>query len=141
MARSAASYLLGFGALAGVAHLFGRKDAPKGTAAGPSSPETGPTEPSSSLTKEEIEGKPEYIHAGTPGYTRNIGKLPPEAGAFASQALRQPYGTVLGPQMLSDGRSYIAVTESHFDDHVTNPRTGTKVKHWHKGGSLLVQVG
>ena len=88
----------------------------------------------------DTQGEPEYIHAGTPGYTRNVGELPKEAGAFASQGLSKPYRTILGPQMLSDGRTYIAVTESHFDDHTVNPKTGAKDKHWHKGVSLLVKI-
>lgn len=140
MARSATPLLLGLGALAGVAYLFGRKDAPASGEKGPSSPPTGPETSPSGLTQAEIEGEAEHIHPTPPGYTRNVGKLPPEAGSFAAQALSQPYGTVLGPRLLSDGRTYLAATESHFDDHVTNPRTGTKVKHWHKGGSLFVRV-
>jgi hypothetical protein len=93
-------------------------------------------------TKEpsSAEGEPEYLHAGTAGYTRRVGELPKEAGAFASQGLSKPYGTILGPQVLSDGRTYIAVTESHFDDHTVNPKTGVKDKHWHKGVSLLVKI-
>ena len=94
----------------------------------------------SGLTKEEIEGKREYTHPTPPGYTRAIPKLPPEANSFAKQALGKPYGTVIGPKVLSDGKTYIAVVESHFDDHVTNPRTGQKDKHWHAGSSMFMQV-
>lgn len=105
-------------------------DAPKADAPHPSG-----------LTKEEIEGKREYTHPTPPGYTRAIPVLPPEANSFAKQALGKPYGTVIGPKMLSDGKTYIAVVESHFDDHVTNPRTGQKDKHWHPGSSMFMQVG
>lgn len=96
--------------------------------------------PPSSMTKEEIEGKPELIAKAPAGYTRAIPKLPPEANSFARQGLSQPYGTVIGPQVLSDGNTYVAITESHFDDHVTNPRAGQKDKHWHKGSSMFMQT-
>ena len=94
----------------------------------------------SGLTKEEIEGKREYTHPTPPGYTRAIPKLPPEANSFARQGLGKPYGSVIGPKVLSDGKTYIAAVESHFDDHVTNPRTGQKDKHWHSGVSMFMQV-
>lgn len=109
------------------------KDATSSSAAGPSSPEPG-------LTKEQIEGVREYTATAPPGYTRNIPALPPEANSFARQALGKPYGTVIGPSVLSDGNTYVAITESHFDDHVTNPRTGQKDKHWHKGASMFLRV-
>jgi hypothetical protein len=86
-------------------------------------------------------GQREYTHPTPPGYTRKVGTLPPEAGAFASQGLSRPYGSEIGPSVLSDGRTYIAATESHFDDHTVNPKTGVKDKHWHKGVSLFVKLG
>lgn len=92
------------------------------------------------LSQAEVEGVREYTHPTPAGYTRAIPQLPPEANSFARQALGKPYGTVIGPAVLSDGKTYIAVTESHFDDHVTNPRTGQKDKHWHKGASMFMRV-
>ena len=129
-----APLLLGLGAFgAFAAYLLSRKKAP--------SSETSSTEAGKpALSKEEIEGKPELIASAPPGFTRNVGVLPPEAGGFARQGLGKPYGAITGPQVLSDGRTYVGVTESHFDDHVTNPRTGPKDKHWHKGVSLFVQA-
>jgi hypothetical protein len=137
----------GLGALAVLA-LFSRRskksEAPTET---PSAPDGGkpaadkPAEPpASTLTPEEIMGKPEFLFPGMAGYTRAIPKLPPEANSFARQGLSKPYGAITGPSVLSDGKTYIAVTESHLDDHVTNPKTGLKDKHWHKGVSLLVQA-
>jgi len=96
--------------------------------------------PASTLTPEEIMGKPEFLFPGMAGYTRAIPKLPPEANSFAKQGLSKPYGAITGPSVLSDGKTYIAVTESHLDDHVTNPKTGLKDKHWHKGVSMLVKT-
>ena len=103
-------------------------------------PSSSPEAAGPALTKEQIEGVREYTATAPPGYTRAIPQLPPEANSFARQALGKPYGTVIGPAVLSDGRTYIAVTESHFDDHVVNPRTGQKDKHWHKGASMFMQV-
>lgn len=94
----------------------------------------------SSLTPEEIMGKPEFLFPGMAGYTRAIPVLPPEANSFARQGLSKPYGSITGPSVLSDGKTYIAVTESHLDDHVTNPKTGLKDKHWHKGVSMLMKT-
>ena len=135
-----APLLLGLGAFgAFAAYLLSRKKVPSSetsSAAEASAPEAGKP----ALSKEEIEGKPELIAKAPPGFTRNVGVLPPEAGGFARQGLSKPYGAITGPQVLSDGRTYVGVTESHFDDHVTNPRTGQKDKHWHKGVSLFVQA-
>jgi len=97
--------------------------------------------PTSTLTPEEIMGKPEFLFPGMAGYTRAIPVLPPEANSFARQGLSKPYGAITGPSVLSDGKTYIAVTESHLDDHVTNPKTGLKDKHWHKGVSMLMKTG
>lgn len=146
MARSALPGLLALGALGAFAAFLLRRRSSSGEKGESSTPEREAgapeaNEPTAQLTREQIEGKREYTHPTPAGYTRAIPKLPPEANSFARQALGKPYGTVIGPAVLSDGRTYIAVTESHFDDHVTNPRTGQKDKHWHKGASMFVQVG
>lgn len=133
----------GLGAFAVLA-LFWRRskksEAPAETLPAPTTDK--PAEPpASTLTPEEIMGKPEFLFPGMAGYTRAIPKLPPEANGFAKQGLSKPYGAITGPSVLSDGKTYIAVTESHLDDHVTNPKTGLKDKHWHKGVSLLMKTG
>lgn len=140
MARSALPSLLALGALGAFAAFLLRRRSSSGEGGEGSTPEREAGEPVAQLTKEQIEGVREYTAVAPPGYTRAIPKLPPEANSFARQALGKPYGTVIGPAVLSDGRTYIAVTESHFDDHVTNPRTGQKDKHWHKGASMFMQV-
>ena len=133
----------GLGAFAALA-LFRRwsrkSEAPAETLPAPAADK--PAEPpASTLTPEEIMGKPEFLFPGMAGYTRAIPSLPPDANSFAKQGLSKPYGAITGPSVLSDGKTYIAVTESHLDDHVTNPKTGLKDKHWHKGVSLLMKTG
>lgn len=104
-----------------------KKAAQDGTAqAAPESPPKPPRD----------EGKRIYAAKPPPGFTIP-GKLPSNANAGARKFLGQDYGYV-GYFQGTDGKTYAAVVESHYDDHVPDAN-GEKYNRWHKGISIFVK--
>lgn len=93
-------------------------------------------------------GKSQYRANPPAGYGTVTSNIPSNANAQAKLSLGKGYGTQT-PFTGTNGKEYVAIVESHFDDHVT-PQGGwptgpdgqtQKYKFWHKGVSIFVKKG
>jgi hypothetical protein len=89
------------------------------------------------------QGKPVYLvtQQTTPeGYrrTKSGDVLPSGLNSQVKGFLNEDYKYQSAPFQGSDGKTYVAIVESHLDDHVPD-KNGDRYVRWHKGISVFVK--